>query len=333
MGNSGRRRPGPRSDQGPGARRPPRRAGESTSGRSRRVLLATRRQRVARSRRRARRPRLGGQGRRCGQAMCFRSPSLAWNGPAARATCSISSRSTSLRGNPFEVRGRITSSSQFWNRERLVSLSPRRDARGSLERGDRAPSVRQVIASSARSHVASPGSRHMSTWPGSITRSRSGKIRRSRSTRSCDPSALVSSIRRARAIHEPPSRRLPRAKSTPRRSRASCANCVRLVLLLRRGAARRRCCSYSTSSSRPSVWRLRLARARRSTSSRSCSDDSATPSARARRRAVQPRSACSCAARSTRCSGRPSEPSGSSQSWAPFPLSACRASRPRPRPR
>ncbi len=28
---------------------------------------------------------------------------------------------TSLRGNPFEVRGRITSSSQFWNRERLVS--------------------------------------------------------------------------------------------------------------------------------------------------------------------------------------------------------------------
>ncbi|HSQ64776.1 MAG TPA: ATP-binding protein, partial [Polyangiaceae bacterium] len=28
---------------------------------------------------------------------------------------------SSLRGNPFEVRGRITSSSQFWNRERLVS--------------------------------------------------------------------------------------------------------------------------------------------------------------------------------------------------------------------
>jgi hypothetical protein len=28
---------------------------------------------------------------------------------------------TSLRGNPFEVRGRIASSSQFWNRERLVS--------------------------------------------------------------------------------------------------------------------------------------------------------------------------------------------------------------------
>jgi hypothetical protein len=28
---------------------------------------------------------------------------------------------TSLRGNPFEVRGRITSSSQFWNREQLVS--------------------------------------------------------------------------------------------------------------------------------------------------------------------------------------------------------------------
>jgi hypothetical protein len=28
---------------------------------------------------------------------------------------------SSLRGNPFEVRGRISSSSQFWNRERLVS--------------------------------------------------------------------------------------------------------------------------------------------------------------------------------------------------------------------
>jgi hypothetical protein len=28
---------------------------------------------------------------------------------------------SSLRGNPFEVRGRITSSNQFWNRERLVS--------------------------------------------------------------------------------------------------------------------------------------------------------------------------------------------------------------------
>jgi hypothetical protein len=28
---------------------------------------------------------------------------------------------SSLRGNPFEVRGRITSSSQFWNREQLVS--------------------------------------------------------------------------------------------------------------------------------------------------------------------------------------------------------------------
>lgn len=28
---------------------------------------------------------------------------------------------TSLRGNPFDTRGRITSSSQFWNRERLVS--------------------------------------------------------------------------------------------------------------------------------------------------------------------------------------------------------------------
>ncbi len=48
--------------------------------------------------------------------------------PASRATWSKSARDlldlveeTSLRGNPFELRGRIASSSQFFNRERLVS--------------------------------------------------------------------------------------------------------------------------------------------------------------------------------------------------------------------
>jgi hypothetical protein len=44
---------------------------------------------------------------------------------------------TSLRGNPFEVRGRITSSSQFWNRERLVSglLAETRAGRWSVVTG------------------------------------------------------------------------------------------------------------------------------------------------------------------------------------------------------
>jgi hypothetical protein len=44
---------------------------------------------------------------------------LAW---ARRATDLLDLvEESSLRGNPFEVRGRITSSNQFWNRERLVS--------------------------------------------------------------------------------------------------------------------------------------------------------------------------------------------------------------------
>ena len=44
---------------------------------------------------------------------------------------------TSLRGNPFDTRGRITSSSQFWNRERLVSglLAETRAGRWSLVTG------------------------------------------------------------------------------------------------------------------------------------------------------------------------------------------------------
>ncbi|WP_394841467.1 ATP-binding protein [Pendulispora brunnea] len=44
---------------------------------------------------------------------------------------------TSLRGNPFDMRGRITSSSQFWNRERLVSglLAETRAGRWSLVTG------------------------------------------------------------------------------------------------------------------------------------------------------------------------------------------------------
>ena len=44
---------------------------------------------------------------------------------------------TSLRGNPFDMRGRITSSSQFWNRERLVSglLAETRTGRWSLVTG------------------------------------------------------------------------------------------------------------------------------------------------------------------------------------------------------
>ncbi|WP_394827606.1 hypothetical protein [Pendulispora albinea] len=44
---------------------------------------------------------------------------------------------TSLRGNPFDMRGRITSSSQFWNRERLVSglLAETRAGRWSIVTG------------------------------------------------------------------------------------------------------------------------------------------------------------------------------------------------------
>ena len=107
---------------------------------------------------------------------------------------------TSLRGNPFEVRGRITSSSQFWNRERLVSGLLAETRAGRWVRRHRASALRKVVA---RARGRAPTSRALGLRRPRRVPSRDrvrARTRRSRSTPSCGRSAHASSTRRARCI-------------------------------------------------------------------------------------------------------------------------------------
>ena len=234
-----------------------------------RRLPAPRRQRVARPRRGARGARLGGARRARARCTCCRSrvSRLEWARNASDLLDLV--EETSLRGNPFEVRGRITSSSQFWNRERLVSglLAETRAGRWVVVTG-----LRRFGKSSLALEVARrlPGLSAYVDLAGLPPRDRvrPGPVARRRR----DPALGLRAPHRFGAGALPAGDGARGADGRGRRGRAHARRARPLlgVRAVRRRSARRRCSSCSTSSSRCSRW-TRSGSATRSTCSRSCS--------------------------------------------------------------
>ena len=215
LGTSGRRRARARGAQGQGARGAPRRRGLPAPRRARR-LPAARRPGLARSRRGARGPRLGRTRRDSRRAR------VAAGGLAPRVGAHRERPARSRRGD-LAARQSLRGSRSHHVVEPVLEPraarlgSPRRDARRTLGRRDRAPALRQVVA---RSRGRAPAARALGLRrPRRIPprdRLRKGSLR-SRSTPSCARSARASSTRRAPSTRERRSPRRPSARSTRRR--------------------------------------------------------------------------------------------------------------------